>query len=85
MSVNSEATRLQNIKSMIDRGRTEKARAEATLEALAKQEQEIHQQLEALGVSPENLDAEIERLKAEIAEQLSKAEQLLAAPTEAGV
>ncbi len=85
MSVNNETLRLQQIKSTIDRGRTEKARAEATLEALAKQEQEIHSQLEALGVSPENLDAEIERLKAEIAEQLTKAEQLLAPPATAGV
>lgn len=84
MSVNNETLRLQQIKSTIERGRTEKARAEATLEALAKQEQEIHQQLEALGVSPENLDAEIEALKTQIAEQLTKAEQLLA-PPQAGV
>lgn len=80
MSINNEAIRLQNIKSQIERGRTEKARAEATLESLAKQEAEIHKQLADLGVAPENLDAEIESLKAQIAEQLSKAEQLLAAP-----
>lgn len=82
MSINNEANRLQNIKSTIERGRTEKARAEATLEALDKQEREIHAQLEALGVTPENLDTEIERLKAEIAEKLSQAEALLAAPAE---
>ncbi len=80
MSVNTtsnEAVRLQNIKSAIERGRTEKARAEATLESLAKQEQDIVKQLAELGVTPENLEAEIERLKSEIAEQLSKAEKLL--------
>ncbi len=81
--MSNEAIRLQNIKSQIERGRTEKARAEATLESLAKQEQDIHQQLAALGVSPENLEAEIERLKTEIAELLSKAERLLAPPAAA--
>ena len=85
MSVNTtsnEAVRLQNIKSTIERGRTEKARAEATLESLAKQEADIHKQLAELGVTPENLEAEIESLKATIAEQLSKAEQLLASPAQ---
>lgn len=82
MSINDEALRLQQIKATIDRGRTEKARAEATLESLAKQEEDIHRQLAELGVEPENLEAEIESLKAQIAEQLSKAEALLAAPAQ---
>lgn len=80
MSVTNDTLRLQQIKSTIDRGRTEKARAEATLESLAKQEADINRQLEELGVAPENLEAEIESLKTQIAEQLSKAEQLLAPP-----
>lgn len=80
MSTNNETLRLQAIKSTIDRGRTEKARAEATLETLDKQEADIHQQLAALGVKPENLEAEIESLKAQIAQQLSQAEALLAPP-----
>lgn len=82
MSTNNEALRLQQIKSTIDRGRTEKARAEATLETLAKQEADIHRQLADLGVAPENLESEIESLKAQVAEQLSKAEQLLAPPAQ---
>lgn len=81
--MSNEAIRLQNIKSQIERGRTEKARAEATLESLAKQEQDIVKQLAELGVAPENLEAEIERLKTEIAEQLSEAERLLAPPAAA--
>lgn len=80
MSTSNDALRLQQLKSTIDRGRTEKARAEATLESLAKQEADINRQLEELGVEPENLEAEIESLKAQIAEQLNKAEQLLAPP-----
>lgn len=82
ITTSNEAIRLQNIKATIDRGRTEKARAEATLESLQKQEEEIHRQLTELGVEPENLQAEIERLKAEIAEQLSQAEALLAPPVQ---
>lgn len=82
LTTNNEAIRLQQIKATIDRGRTEKARAEATLESLEKQEADIHRQLAELGVKPENLDAEIETLKATIAEQLTKAEALLAAPAE---
>jgi chromosome segregation ATPase len=81
--MSNEAIRLQNIKSQIERGRTEKARAEATLETLAKQEADIHVQLRELGVAPENLESEIESLKAQIAEQLSKAEELLAPPAPA--
>lgn len=77
MPVNNDAARLQSLKSTIERGRTEVARAEATLESLQRQESEIHAQLRELGVEPENLDAEIERLKAEIAEKLSQAETLL--------
>ena len=77
MSVNNDAVRLQNLKNTIERGRTEVARAEATLESLQKQEAEIHNQLREMGVEPENLDAEIERLKAEVAEKLNQAEALL--------
>jgi len=78
MSTNNDAIRLQNLKALIERGRTEVARAEATLESLKKQEEEIHRQLRELGVEPENLDAEIERLKSEIAARLDEAEKLLA-------
>jgi len=77
MSVNNDTIRLQNLKALIERGRTEVARAEATLESLKKQEEEIHRQLRELGVAPEQLEAEIERLKSEIAARLDEAEKLL--------
>lgn len=77
MSISNDAVRLQNLKNLIERGRTEVARAEATLESLKKQEEEIHRQLRELGVEPDQLDAEIERLKAEIAANLDEAEKLL--------
>lgn len=83
MPIRNETARLQDLKSTIERGRTEVARAEATLESLQKQEAEIHGQLRELGVEPENLEAEIARLQAEVAEKLAQAEALLAPPTTA--
>lgn len=80
VNVNNETVRLQNLKSTIERGRTEVARAEATLETLQKQEADIHAQLREHGVEPEQLDVEIARLKAEVADKLGKAEALLAPP-----
>lgn len=76
-TTSNDAIRLQNLKALIEKGRTEVARAEATLESLQRQEAEIHAQLRQFGVEPDQLDAEIARLKAEIAEKLSQAEALL--------
>ena len=65
------------IRQQIEKGKTERARAEANLESLEKQRKEIEAELAELGVKPENLDAEIERLKSEIEAGLSEAEKLL--------
>lgn len=76
--------RLNALKARIDAARTEKARAEATLEQLERQRAEILAQLVELGVTEDELPAEIERLEREIAETLTEAERLLRnAPTEA--
>lgn len=70
-------TRLNNLKAQIEKGKAEKARAEANLETYTKQRDEIINELKALGVEPENLDAEIARLDKEIEEALARAEELL--------
>lgn len=82
MSINNETVRLQNIKSTIERGGREVASAEATLKILQSQETDIHQQLRSpeLNVEPDQLDSEIARVKAEVADKLGKAEALLAPP-----
>ena len=72
-------TRLNSLKAQIDQGKNEKARAEANKETYEKQKQEILGQLAEMQVSPENLDAEIARLEAEIQQGLAKAEELLKA------
>ncbi len=71
------AARLNNLKAQIEKGKAERAKAEANLETYTKQKEEIMAELAALGVAPENLDEEIARLEAEIESNLAKAEELL--------
>jgi predicted nucleic acid-binding Zn-ribbon protein len=77
VTITNDTVRLQNLKSTIDRGKTEKARAEATLEELKKQETSLKDQSRTLGVEPENIDSEITRLQNDIEHGLSEAERLL--------
>lgn len=73
------ASRLNNLKSQIEEGKNQKARAQANLETYTKQLDEVKLEVKVLGVEPtvEALDAEIARLDAEILADLSQAEQLL--------
>ena len=75
-----EATnRLSSLKSKIEEGKTQKARASANLETYTKQLDDIKAEVVALGVEPtvEALGAEVERLDAEILAKLDSAEALL--------
>lgn len=74
---NNDTIRLQNLKVNIERGKTQKAGAEATLAELQKQEASLKEQVRAQGVEPENLDQTIVELEADIAKGLSEAERLL--------
>ena len=69
--------RLNSLKSQIDTGKTEKTRAETNLQTYEKQRDEVIKEMAELGVTPETVDAEIERLDKEIEADLSKAEELL--------
>jgi len=72
--------RLNIIKTTIECGRIELARAEANLENLKKQQTGIEGELADLGVTPEDLDATITTLRAEVDRLLGEAETLLAEP-----
>ena len=77
--INSDVTaRLNNLKSQIDTGKTEKTRAETNLQNYTKQRDEVVKEMSELGVTPETVDAEIERLDKETEADLAKAEELLA-------
>lgn len=69
--------RLNALKAQIEKGKTEKAKAEANLATYTKQRDEILSEIRSLGVEPENLTAEIERLDEEVETNLTQAEQLL--------
>lgn len=81
MTTDSSTTmaRLNSAKAKLEAAKTEKARAEATVENLTKQLADIDLELAALGVTPDQLEAEIARLDAEVEEKLTQAEQLLGA------
>ncbi len=69
--------RLTNLKEQIERGKTEKAKAETNLEHYTKQRDDLVAEMADMGVTPETVDAEIEKLDKEIQESLTKAEELL--------
>ncbi len=75
--VGNITARLNNLKSQIEQGKTEKTRAETNLESYTKQRDEVVLQMQGLGVTPETVDAEIERLDQEIEDGLKQAEELL--------
>ncbi len=69
--------RLNSLKVRIDKAREDKARAEATIEQLETQRQQILAELKELGVTEAELPGEIDRLQREIEEQLKAAEALI--------
>lgn len=71
------ATRLNNLKAQIEKGKIEVAKAEQNLENLTTQKEQIHAEIKSLGVEPENIQTEIERLEQEIIQGLTVAENLL--------
>lgn len=71
------AARLNSLKSQIEKGKVEKTRAETNLESYMKQRDEVVAQMSELGVTPETVDGEIERMDKEIEEGLQQAEELL--------
>lgn len=71
------STRLESLKQRAETARTEKAKAEATLESLEKQKADLVAEIKGYGIEPEQLDDEIKRLEDEIAHALAEAEKLL--------
>ncbi|QQY80677.1 hypothetical protein EDD65_105194 [Keratinibaculum paraultunense] len=68
---------LNKLKDNLERAKNLKYKAEARLEQLNNQQAEIIKELNSLGVDPEKLDEEIEKLTIEINELFQKANALL--------
>ena len=68
---------LNNLKSNLEKAKDLKYKAEARLEQLNQQEEEIINELIELGVKPEDLDKEIDKLSLEIDNLFKEANNLL--------
>lgn len=68
---------LNALKENLDKAKSLKYRAEARLEQLKKQEEDIIKELNTLNVKPEDLDQEINRLTASIDQLFKEANELL--------
>lgn len=77
MAARGVEDRIRELREALEKAKQMRIQAETRLEELARQEGEILRELETLGVKPENLAAEIERLDREIAALLDQAESLL--------
>ncbi|GGE24818.1 hypothetical protein GCM10011571_28730 [Marinithermofilum abyssi] len=69
--------RIKELKSVLEKAKNLRYKAELRLEHLERQEEEILQELKELGVEPEQLDEEIAKLEKEIDEQIQQAWELL--------
>ena len=76
MSIDYEKT-INQLKENLDKAKSLRIRAEARLEQLNAQKQELLTELSALGVKPENLEDEINKLKTEIEELINKATAMI--------
>jgi chromosome segregation ATPase len=68
---------LIQLKEGLEKAKTLKYKAEARLEQLKNQEDQIIRELKVLGVDPADLEKEIESLKEKIEESLKKANEML--------
>ena len=68
---------LNILKDNLERAKNLKYKAEARLEQLNNQQEEIIKELNNLGVNPENLEEEIQTLTSEINDLFNKANALL--------
>ena len=69
--------KLSDLKNRLENAKIERARAEAKLESLNLQKDELLKQFEELNIDPENIESEISSLKTKIDKMLFEVEKLL--------
>ena len=80
MSITTEqnvTAKLQGLKARAERGKTERTRAETTLEQVAKQTEQLLKECAELGIDPDKLETEIAECGEKMQACIDKAEQLL--------
>lgn len=69
--------RLEALKDSLDKAKLNKVKYEERLNILLNDRENIIKEIKALGIEPENLEAEIKNLENKIANEITKAEELL--------
>lgn len=69
--------KIEEFSKKLEAAKTAKTKAETNLETLEKQKEEILKSMEAEGVTPDTIDAEIEKLEQEIQKNLVEAEKII--------
>ncbi len=69
--------RLEALKDSLDKAKLNKVKFEERLNILLNDRENIIKEIKALGIEPENLEAEIKNLENKIASEITKAEELL--------
>lgn len=69
--------RLEALKDSLDKAKLNKVKYEERLNILLNDRENIIKEIKALGIEPENLEAEIKNLENKIASDITKAEELL--------
>lgn len=69
--------RLEALKDSLDKAKLNKVKYEERLNILLNDRENILKEIKALGIEPENLEAEIKNLENKIATDIIKAEELL--------
>ena len=69
--------RLEALKDSLDKAKLNKVKYEERLNILLNDRESIIKEIKALGIEPENLEAEIKNLENKIATDITKAEELL--------
>lgn len=69
--------KIGKLKEDLDKAKNMKIRAEARLEELTKQRDEIIKEITSFGISPDNIDNEITKIDSEIVQMISEIESLL--------
>lgn len=69
--------RLEALKDSLDKAKLNKVKYEERLNILLNDRENIIKEIKALGIEPENIEAEIKNLENKIASEITKAEELL--------
>ena len=69
--------RLEALKDSLDKAKLNKVKYEERLNILLNDRENIIKEIKALGIEPENLEAEIKNLENKIASEITKSEELL--------